>query len=68
MQVLVVVPGLETKSLTVTFKLNDRQGKDVLDTKLPTHVATASGGADVGAASRRNAEAEEPRQNAEDLV
>jgi hypothetical protein len=68
MQILVVVPGLETKSMTVTFKLNDHQGKDVPDTKLPSHTATASGGADIGAARRRTPEAEEPRQTAEDLV
>jgi len=68
MQILVVVPGLDTKSMTVTFKLNDRQGKGVPDTKLPSHTSASGGGADIGAARRRTPEAEEPRQTAEDLV
>ncbi|KAF8866759.1 hypothetical protein BDZ45DRAFT_667436 [Acephala macrosclerotiorum] len=69
MQLLLAFPGLETKSLTITIKLNDYQGKYTPDTKLPSQASTATmGAADFGAARRRGTpEAEEPRQGAEDM-
>ncbi|KAE8451598.1 hypothetical protein EG329_003671 [Mollisiaceae sp. DMI_Dod_QoI] len=67
-QVLLAVPSLETKSLSVTIKLNDLQGKYIPDTKFPSQASTAMGSADTGAARRRTPEAEAPRQTAETLV
>lgn len=68
MQILLAVPGLDSKSLTISFKLSDNQGKPTPDTKLPSHESTALGGADIGVASRRRAPEPQPRQTAEDLV
>jgi hypothetical protein len=53
LQALLAVPALENKSLTLTAKLNDLQGKPRLDMNVlvPEHSA-AAGSADVGSATR----------------
>jgi len=68
-QVLVAVPVLDEKSLTLTARLTDLKPKFApRDNKLPTQASVGAGGADTGSARRRGTESEEPRQAAEDLV
>jgi len=64
MQVLLAVPMLDKKNLTLTAKFSDAQGKAPEDTKIPTVVDET----ERGSARRRATESEEPRQASEDLV
>lgn len=64
LQVLLAVPTLESKSLTLTAKLSDSRGKAPKDTKVPF----VTDETERGSARRRTTESDEPRQDAEDVV
>jgi len=63
-QILIAVPTLDSKTLTLTAKLSDSKGKPPKDTKAVIVVDDT----ERGSARRRATESEEPRQSAEDLV
>jgi hypothetical protein len=63
-QILIAVPTLDSKTLTLTAKLSDSKGKPPKDIKDPVMVDDT----ERGSARRRATESEEPRHSAEDLV
>lgn len=63
-QVLIAVPTMESKELTLTAKLSESKGKPSKDIKAPSVIEET----ERGSARRRTAESEDPTQSAEDLV
>lgn len=68
-QILLAVPALDNKSLTLTAKLNDLGSKEPEDTKYMVPNSATTGSADMGAATRRGGTpSEDSRTMAEDMV
>lgn len=68
-QIMLAVPTLDKKSLTLSAKFNDLGSKEPEDTKYMVPNSATTGSADMGAATRRGGTpGEEPRTMAEDLV